>query len=81
MIPELFLACALSLPVASGRNGILPFKEMSLQEEYVWVSALLAKIYPKDEFLVIPAAVSSPGGWVPVSFFWHDYSIYRRKSA
>ncbi len=81
---ELFLVCALALPVTNvpindsgGHNS--PGTREAFIREYEWLRDLLEKQYPDNEFLIIPVAYDkTPPDWEWVPFGWDGHLIYKR---
>lgn len=84
MIAELFLTCALALPVTavhhpSDNGGTNESDKQAFLREWKWLHDLLERQYPDHEFLIIPVQYEeTPPGWTWVPFGWRGHLIYKR---
>lgn len=84
MIQELFLACALALPITSihhfDRSDSGAFTKKEFLKEYKWLIEMLEKMYPGNEFLIMPVQYEeTPPGWIWVPMGWRGHLLYRRE--
>lgn len=82
MIKEAFLVCALALHVASFNDpgGHDSYTREDFLREYRWIHDLLERLYPEDEFLIIPARDRErPPGWEKAILEWSGHIIYRKQ--
>ena len=83
---ELFLLCALALPVASihvGEEGGYhsPDTAKDFFREYHYIHGFLERKYPGHEFLIIPEQLHKrqpPWPWEELSWQWRGHFIYKR---
>ena len=83
-VRELFLVCALALPLANvppgdaGGHDNTDTKETFIRE-YNWLKDFLKEKHPHDEFLIIPNEYDKrPPGWVRLPIEWRGHIIYRK---